>query len=53
MIQNLLTALEKELKENELYLRQVGRFYSLYQDRRYQRIYDLLEQIKLILATNL
>lgn len=42
----LLEELERELRKNEYYLRQINRFYSLYQNSKYEKYYKLIEQIK-------
>ena len=42
----LLEELEKELKKNELYLKQVGSFYSKHQHEPYRRMNGLLTEAK-------
>jgi hypothetical protein len=42
----LLEEMEKELKKNELFLKQTNNFYSHHQDEPYRRLYGLLHEAK-------
>ena len=41
----IVEKIRQELKQNEIYLRQINRFYSAYQDRTYKKLYELLDEL--------
>lgn len=48
-IEETLAEIKKELQTNKLYLEQIGKYYSLYQNRVYRKLFHLINQAQQLL----